>query len=229
MTTNKEYSSIDDLINDLTQNLNEKEASETIEKLLEKAYDIRKFEIELYWKRATYFWGFLVATFAAYFLVTDKAKFGQRPELEAIVLCIGFIFSLSWYLVNRGSKYWQANWEKIIDTFEEKLKRPLYRINLNNNRNQYAHLFSRYPFSVSRINIIVSLFLTALWLLLIAVFLISNINIHKPFNYLLLAIILLTLTTTYLLLTKGRSSRDGQYSLEKRNLQYYSETVRPNP
>jgi hypothetical protein len=30
------------------------------------ALDIRKFEIELYWKRATYFWTFIGATFAAY-------------------------------------------------------------------------------------------------------------------------------------------------------------------
>ena len=29
--------------------------------------DIRKFEIDLYWKRAAYFWAFIAATFAGYF------------------------------------------------------------------------------------------------------------------------------------------------------------------
>ena len=30
------------------------------------AADIRKFEIELYWKRATYYWTFIAAAFAGY-------------------------------------------------------------------------------------------------------------------------------------------------------------------
>lgn len=38
-------------------------------KALEQAHDIRKFEIDLYWKRAAYFWTFIAATFAGYFLL----------------------------------------------------------------------------------------------------------------------------------------------------------------
>ena len=33
------------------------------------ALDIRKFEIDLYWKRAAYFWTFIAAAFGAYFLM----------------------------------------------------------------------------------------------------------------------------------------------------------------
>jgi hypothetical protein len=40
-----------------------------LEKALEHALDIRKFEIELYWKRASYFWTLIAAAFAAYFLI----------------------------------------------------------------------------------------------------------------------------------------------------------------
>ena len=36
------------------------------EKALDHALDIRKFEIELYWKRAAYFWTFIAATLAGY-------------------------------------------------------------------------------------------------------------------------------------------------------------------
>lgn len=36
------------------------------EKALNQALDIRKFEIELYWKRATYFWTFIGATMAGF-------------------------------------------------------------------------------------------------------------------------------------------------------------------
>jgi len=34
-------------------------------KALTRAYQLRTFEIEHYWKRATYFWGFQIAIFAA--------------------------------------------------------------------------------------------------------------------------------------------------------------------
>ena len=37
------------------------------ELLLEKALDIRKFEIELYWNRSKYFWTFIGVTFGGFF------------------------------------------------------------------------------------------------------------------------------------------------------------------
>ncbi len=43
------------------------EAPETdVKKALELALEIRKFEIELYWKRATYFWAFITIALAGY-------------------------------------------------------------------------------------------------------------------------------------------------------------------
>ncbi|QNR65148.1 hypothetical protein IAQ67_14620 [Paenibacillus peoriae] len=47
-------------------------------KALEMALDIRKFEIDLYWKRATYFWAFIAATFAGYFLLISKYSGGEK-------------------------------------------------------------------------------------------------------------------------------------------------------
>lgn len=42
---------------------------------LDRALDSRKFEIELYWKRATYFWAFLAVTLAGYSAnIDDRAK-----------------------------------------------------------------------------------------------------------------------------------------------------------
>lgn len=222
--TNKEYDSVDELVNEFTEGSTHEESQKIIAGLLDRAYDIRKFEIDLYWKRAGYFWGFLVATFAAYFIVTDKTKFASRPELEFLIQCIGLIFSLSWYLVNRGSKYWQVNWERIIDSLEEKIKKPLYRINLKNDRSPFR-LFSRYPYSVSRINIIVSLFICCTWVCLIVVFLRSNIDPKKTMNLPMLLTGILTFVTTCLLFTKGRSNRDGAYTLEKRKVNYISVKV----
>ena len=52
--------------NQISQEDYEKAFEDKEEKALEHALDIRKFEIELYWKRATYFWTFIGATLAGF-------------------------------------------------------------------------------------------------------------------------------------------------------------------
>lgn len=74
---------------------------------LKCALDIRKFEIELYWKRATYFWTLIAASFAGYFSLASLKTPG--PGLVFLVSCIGLLLSIGWYLANRGSKFWQEN------------------------------------------------------------------------------------------------------------------------
>ena len=82
--------------------------NKNFEKALEFAIDIRKFEIELYWKRATYFWTFIAATFTGYALVYTKG--GDNKEIILLLFsCLGLLFSFAWFLVNKGSKYWQYN------------------------------------------------------------------------------------------------------------------------
>jgi surface polysaccharide O-acyltransferase-like enzyme len=76
------------------------------EKALEYALDIRKFEIELYWKRATYFWTFIAAALAGYAVIQRISDEHSKGELSLLLVCLGVIFSLAWYLVNRGSKFW---------------------------------------------------------------------------------------------------------------------------
>ena len=130
---------------------------------LDQALDIRKFEIELYWKRAAYFWSLITAAFAGYFaLITNNQK-----DLSLIVACIGFILSFSWYLVNRGSKYWQSNWERHVDCLEDKHNGPLYKTIVANNEFSIFKFWSAYPFSVSRINQLVSLYISVIWLSLL--------------------------------------------------------------
>jgi hypothetical protein len=79
---------------------------------LELALDIRKFEIGLYWQRAAYFWALIAAAFAGYFAILSADKLTDKEYLAYIVSCIGLIFTWAWFLVNRGSKYWQENWGK---------------------------------------------------------------------------------------------------------------------
>jgi len=95
------------------------------EKALEYALDIRKFEIELYWKRTTYFWTLIVVLFTGFILV--KSGKSGHENLIFLISCIGLVLSTGWYLVNRGSKYWQENWERHVDILEEKVIGSLYK------------------------------------------------------------------------------------------------------
>ncbi|EIU0379304.1 hypothetical protein L3Z72_004675, partial [Escherichia coli] len=74
---------------------------------LDKAHDIRKFEIDLYWKRATYFFAFFTVITAAFgYLFTHDNYTFLAPALAII----GSVFALCFCYVNIGSKYWQENW-----------------------------------------------------------------------------------------------------------------------
>jgi hypothetical protein len=97
------------------------------EAALELALDIRKFEIGLYWQRAAYFWALIAAAFAGYFAILSADKLTDKEYLAYIVSCIGLIFTWAWFLVNRGSKYWQENWENHVDMLENDVVGPLYK------------------------------------------------------------------------------------------------------
>lgn len=133
------------------------------EEALKCALDIRKFEIELYWKRATYFWTLIAASFAGYFALQNVDAEKRNAASIFIISCIGLILSAAWHLVNRGSKYWQENWERHVDVLAEKVIGPLYRTTLSREDWAIIKPHSGFPFSVSRINQIVSLFITILW------------------------------------------------------------------
>lgn len=129
---------------------------------LRVALDIRKFEIELYWKRAAYFWTFIAATLAGYFLLQQRTTNDSFDSLY-VVTCLGFTFSLAWYFVNRGSKSWQRNWEAQVDLLEDEIMGPLYKSEINRYGNRFWDLTAGYHFSPSRINQLLGVFITVVW------------------------------------------------------------------
>jgi hypothetical protein len=129
---------------------------------LQYAHDIRKFEIELYWKRAAYFWAFIAASFAGYGLASSGAT--QRVWLTVLFSSLGLVFSFTWYLVNRGSKFWQNNWERHVDFLENMTVGPLYKIVARGSESNV--LTDAGPFSVSRLNQMLSVFVAAVWVIL---------------------------------------------------------------
>ncbi|OGU06912.1 MAG: hypothetical protein A2075_04820 [Geobacteraceae bacterium GWC2_58_44] len=94
----------------------DKKREAAIRKALDTALDIRKFEITLYWERAKYFWVFIAASFAAYFWALQQKNPDQQIDNIIFVLnCFGIVTTYAWFLVIRGSKYWQENWELHVD------------------------------------------------------------------------------------------------------------------
>lgn len=88
-----------DYINNLT-----KGDKNNLRYLYETARDVRKFEIELYWKRAAYFWAFVSVLFIGYYqTIPVEAGKNIMPEkflINCLILLGGYIFSLGWSLVS---------------------------------------------------------------------------------------------------------------------------------
>lgn len=121
----------------------------------DKAWEIRNFEIEMYWKRATYFWAFQVAVFAGYAAFHDPEP-SKETWIAYLLSNIGVIVSFAWFCVNRGSKFWQQNWEAHIDILEDDISGPLYKtLNYRNSKPVY---------SVTQINEKISIFFILAWI-----------------------------------------------------------------
>jgi hypothetical protein len=177
---------------------------------LEFALDIRKFENGLYWKRASYFWTLIAASFVAYFALQSSKRPESLAPLVLLVSCLGFLLSLGWYLVNRGSKYWQENWERHADLLESKVVGPLYKTTISRQEFSLLEFWGGYPYSVSKINQLISLFVALVWLGLVIGALPA-----VPWPDWLLSLVpwllaVLTLLFAILLFTLGRGGSEGK-------------------
>lgn len=139
-----------------------------IKNALAKAWEIRNFEIQLYWKRALYFWGFIaLAFYAPISILKLKQDFIVYPLFNkfffiTIICILGCFLSFVWYLANRGSKYWQENWERWINILEEYKYGKLYSTPFEQEDMTISKLGAG-RFSLSRINIIISLIIIFVW------------------------------------------------------------------
>lgn len=145
--------------NDLLNEFSEKQIREATA----IALDTRKFEIELYWKRANYFWAFIAAIYAAYFLLVAYEI--ENWLMYSIVSLIGVCFSFGWYLANRGSKYWQENWENHIAVLSKQTTGEIFKHWLRP-ADKFLKLKGNYPVSVSKVNQFLSMIVCISWMIL---------------------------------------------------------------
>ncbi len=196
-------------IHDLTSHSNDKEV---LRKALECALDSRQFEITLYWKRAAYFWAFIGALFAAYFAL-------QKPilsdhELLLGITVVGYIFTWCWYLVNRGSKYWQENWEMHVDMLEDSVMGSLHKTVKNPKNYKFYKLFSGYPFSATAINQVLNVTVLIVWIILFFKKLQIVFNqIYTDTVPLLGLVFLISISIAISILTRSKLPRHGENSI----------------
>ena len=149
---------------------------------LHAAYDFanecRKFEIENFWKRGTYYWAYITGSCAAYgmlllhFFDSDKKVFSllalaNLPFLSRLALFVLsfliFFFCLSWTFINKGSKFWQKSWEAHLISLEDSISGKIYRTFLDTDKNRFSgSIFNTkaYNYSVSKITTLCSIFMT---------------------------------------------------------------------
>lgn len=179
---------------------------------LDHALDIRKFEIDLYWKRATYFWTLIASAFAAHFVILNSEHMADKNFVAFIVACVGFFFTFAWLQVNRGSKQWQENWENHVDMLEDKVIGPLYKTVLTRPA-AGGDWFEKYvtgpaKISVSKTNQIVNLFAMAIWI--IFMWNTSNpIACDLPISLKHIAVIIVTICSCALIVIKGKTHDTG--------------------
>jgi hypothetical protein len=126
---------------------------------LKLAHDIRKFEIELYWKRATYFWAFQLIAFTILGFIL-KENWAEHLGRLPIPASIGLVTAFAGYLSARGSKFWQENWEAHVDLLEDETEGRLTQV-----------IMCRKPpqFSVSRVNQFLLVLIIAGWTLVLVI------------------------------------------------------------
>jgi hypothetical protein len=139
------------------------------DRALNIAMELRRFEIELYWRRAAYFWTLLAAALAGYFALASGSKEGSHSFLLFAISCIGLVIAIAWFLVNRGSKYWHVTWERRVQKLGGDDIGPMFS-NVRGDREwHWWKLWEGYRYSVTKVNQLTSLYFVVIWVGLCAI------------------------------------------------------------
>ncbi len=195
------------------------DTNDKLTKAYEKAWDARKFEIDNYWKRTTYFWAFQITSFTAYLAILNSNSYiaipSKNPEILFCIISIGFITALSWALINIGSKFWQRHWEKYIDMLEDKITGPLYKT-------VYAHKSTR-TFSVSKLNEMISRFFVVIWVILGIKYFQNHLNLRGSWSSIAWIEVVVTIVTISFAYAMFNGYGRGNFGTS--DFEYYSRKV----
>ncbi len=139
--------------------------------------ETRNFEIELFWKRSLFFWGFIASAFLAF------ASLEKDNSNYAIVIAnFGMVCSFAWTLANRGSKFWIDNWEDKLFYYENYFEKGLFAKPIGTEDKCFPYYKKR--FSVSKLAIALSDFTFSIWLGIVIIKTLKSFSIIKILNIL---------------------------------------------
>ena len=106
---------------------------------LNRAHDIRQFEIRLYWQRSLFFWGFMVTFFGAfgYLMGLESQTLVSKAGLVVLSM-LGSFTAWAWLVTEIGAKSWQRNWELHIDYLEDEITGALHKTTLGKSAQFYS-------------------------------------------------------------------------------------------
>ncbi len=139
--------------------------------------ETRNFEIELFWKRSLFFWGFIASAFLA-FATLEK----DNSNYAIVIANFGMVCSFAWTLANRGSKFWIDNWEDKLFCYENYLEKGFF--SKPGIIRYKSLLYYKRRFSVSKLAIALSDFTFSIWLGIVIVKTLNSLSIIKIFKIL---------------------------------------------
>ncbi len=154
---------------------------------LDRAHEIRMFEIRMLWQRALFVWGFQLAVFIAVAGLLGASCEGEQscaPQgINLIFLCalsgLGLLLAYALVQINEGSKFWQANWEYHIDMLEDEFEGKLHKTHLKRVKGEdekkdesEKKVKNEQIVSVSKVNKHISWFLFWFWAIVFLLFLV---------------------------------------------------------
>lgn len=212
------------------------------------ANECRDKEIDRFWTRGLYFWGFIVASFGAYMAVfnaslkneeTGKASISFSAIMEMSFLSkialfvlsfICFVFCLSWLLAQKGSKFWQKNWERHISFLENDYIGSIFDSYLDtDNKHEFDKCFlsvKAYDYSVSKISILCSMLITvcsfSLVLFHLVILILESVSVKIPDSCKICGIIIavIILFVFVLFIIHYAKSVNGNKDTKKRDDKY---------
>lgn len=140
---------------------------EKLKEAYEKAHDIRKFEIDLYWKRTTYIWTLVAALITICGVaITTLYKIKGEPEKMASLLIgtdaiaiFGSVVTITSSKILKSGEYWQKNWEFHVNILEPFFSGSLYSTHLYDNKSK--------RYSIATLNKFFYLAVQCIWFILI--------------------------------------------------------------
>ncbi|MBY6205533.1 class I SAM-dependent methyltransferase [Halomonas denitrificans] len=128
-----------------------------VEKAFDIAHDNRKLEIQLFWQRSLFFWGFVAAALVGYL-----ASINEASPIALVFALFGLVCSVVWSQGNRGSKYWQEYWEDKVNVLQHFATGNIF-YDKRPKRSAFWNVFAGRRVSVSKLTMALSDFTVFVW------------------------------------------------------------------